>query len=45
MKFRVFSPFVTFQNFYGSEIVKIYSTDHCGAEMYEMYRKNDVIVL
>ena len=30
---------------YGSEIVKIYSTDYFGPEMYEIYRKNNVMVL
>ena len=32
-------------NFYGSEIVKIYSTDWFGSEMYEIYRKNIDMVL
>ena len=30
---------MTFQNFYGSEIVEIYITDYFGSEMYEIYRK------
>ena len=26
--------------FYGSELFKIYSIDHCGPEIYEIYKKN-----
>ena len=31
--------------FYGSEMVKIYSIDYFGPEIYEIYRKNNAMVL
>ena len=31
--------------FNGLAIIKIYSTDHYGPEMYKIYRKNNVMVL
>ena len=36
MCFLVFSANLRYYIFYGPEIVKIYSTDHCGPEMYEI---------
>ena len=30
---------------YGSEIVELYSTNYFGSEMYEIYRKNNAMVL